>query len=208
MQPPSRDGARGRHLQQVMSHEEDVLSDNLDLLLVVDLVRVVQWSADEAMAERGDALGRTGACQPRGAHSESPWETHGTSAAGGGAGDDAREEADARDPDGLQRPLFVSCIPTAAAVASAGAPAGGVPGPGGATGPGRARVFPCSPSSHLFGGRPTSVLAAAAAGAALVVRFELHEEAARSLDFCDTAPLLIEKAPPPEKSSQLNGVAT
>ena len=46
------------------------------------------------------------------------------------------------------------------------------------------------------------------AGAALVVRFELHEEAARALDFCDTAPLLLEKAPPPEKSSQLNGVAT
>ena len=43
-------------------------------------------------------------------------------------------------------------------------------------------------------------------GAALVVRFELHE-ATRTLDFCDTAPLLIEKAPPPEKSSQLNGVA-
>ena len=162
-----------------MSHEEDVLSDNLDLLLVVDLVRVVQWSADEAMAERGDALGRTGACQPRGAHSESPWETHGTSAAGGGAGDDAREEADARDPDGLQRPLFVSCIPTAAAVASAGAPAGGVPGPGGATGPGRARVFPCSPSSHLFGGRPTSVLAAASAGAALVESLDVSH---RSLD--------------------------
>ena len=47
------------------------------------------------------------------------------------------------------------------------------------------------------------------AGASLVVRFELQEsEAMRTLDFCDTAPLLIEKAPPLEKSSQLNGVAT
>jgi len=48
------------------------------------------------------------------------------------------------------------------------------------------------------------------AGASLVVRFQLQEsEAMRTLDFCDTAPLLIEKAPPLEKpSSQLNGVAT
>lgn len=43
----------------------------------------------------------------------------------------------------------------------------------------------------------------------LVVRFELpDDEVMRTLDFCDTAPLLIEKAPPLEKSSQLNGVAT
>ena len=45
--------------------------------------------------------------------------------------------------------------------------------------------------------------------AALVVRFELPEgEVMETLDFCDTAPLLIERAPPLENSAQPNGVAT
>ncbi len=169
----------GRHIQQVMSHEEDMLSDNLDLLLVVDLLRVVRSRADEATAEHGEEA--PGRCRPRGSHARAPlWDTRRRGAAAGGT-DDAREGE--RSPDmwnagGLLRPLFVSCTPTAA---TGGMPRGGVAGAWQADG------FPCSPSSHIFGGRPTSVLAAAAAGAALIESLDVSH---RSLDGLSTSEAL------------------
>ena len=88
-----------------------------------------------------------------------------------------------RNPRGLLRPLFVSCTPTAAHPTAA---AGGMPG-GGVAGAWQADGFPCSPSSHIFGGRPTSVLAAAAAGAALIESLDVSH---RSLDGLSTSEAL------------------
>jgi hypothetical protein len=171
-------------MQQVMSHEEDILSDNLDLLLVVDLLRVVRSREDEATAEHGEEA--PGRCRWRESHTRAPlWDTRRRGAAAGGT-DDAREgerSPEMRNPGSLLRPLFVSCTPTTAHPTAA---AGGMPG-GGVAGAWQADCFPCSPSSHIFGGRPTSVLAAAAAGAALIESLDVSH---RSLDGLSTSEAL------------------
>jgi len=145
---------RLRILQHALDHEAEILSDNVDLLIVVDLSRPTPPPEDEETCRARQAA----AAQQRG-HAEWTGAEPVGFAAGGGAPEHGCQV------NLVQQPLFASCI-SGSGSAGAGAhvnsalqralKASGV------------NAFPCALSTHMLGGLPTSVLATAAAASALL----------------------------------------
>lgn len=164
--------SRLRTFQHVLDHEEDILSDGLGLLFVLDWVRPTNPSGQKLDSD-SCGLDLDSARQPK---SEAGWTKEETQDSVAGA---SISKADREHAARWLQPLFVSCTSTNTNNDSSGAlqHALGMADPAMLD----VDIFPCALSTHVFGGVPTSVLATAAAASALLESLDLsHFEASRS----------------------------
>lgn len=142
----SRDWITGRlrQLQHVLRHEAEILSDDIDLLVVVDLMRIVRLPAP---VEDEHHL-----CRAVDATFSQQWGSAGHGDRAIGLAAEGGAEAQFEDPLHLQ-PLFASC--SSSSNSSMQRDLRRLLGDL-VTG-GRDNPFPCSISTHLLGGRAASV---------------------------------------------------